>query len=137
MESVFFAGPIPHPSIIQQYEHTLPGSADRILKMAEDQSSHRQKLESSVIKSDISNERLGMYLSFIVIIIFIIAGVFLLINDKPVEGLLTLLSYPSLQVIQNALRNFRKDQFKKKEKEIEDAKKEKSNHKQTTEPSKS
>ena len=134
---MFFAGPIPHPSIIQQYERILPGSADRIFKVAEAQSSHRQKLESSVIKSDISNERLGMYLSFIVIIIFIIAGVFLLINNKPVEGLLTLLSYPSLQVIYNALRSFRKDQFKNKEKEIEDAKKEKSNHKQTTEPSKS
>ena len=40
-----FAGPIPPPSMMKQYEETLPGSADRILKMAEKQSEHRQWVE--------------------------------------------------------------------------------------------
>ena len=40
-----FAGPIPPPSMMKQYEGTLPGSADRILKMAENQSEHRQWME--------------------------------------------------------------------------------------------
>jgi len=40
-----FAGPIPPPSMMKQYEETLPGSADRILKMAENQSEHRQWME--------------------------------------------------------------------------------------------
>lgn len=26
-----YSGPIPHPSIVERYERTLPGSADRIL----------------------------------------------------------------------------------------------------------
>ena len=40
-----FAGPIPSPPVMKQYEETLPGSADRILKMAENQSEHRQWME--------------------------------------------------------------------------------------------
>ena len=40
-----FTGPIPPPSMMEQYEKTLPGSADRILNMAENQSEHRQSLE--------------------------------------------------------------------------------------------
>ena len=32
-----FSGPIPPPSIIKGYEEILPGSADRILAMAEKQ----------------------------------------------------------------------------------------------------
>ena len=42
---VSVSGPIPPPSMMEQYEGTLPGSADRILKMAENQSEHRQSLE--------------------------------------------------------------------------------------------
>ena len=40
-----FAGPIPPPPVMKQYEEILPGSADRILKMAENQSEHRQWME--------------------------------------------------------------------------------------------
>lgn len=32
-----YSGPLPHPSSFQQYEDTLPGSADRILKMSENE----------------------------------------------------------------------------------------------------
>ncbi len=42
---VSVSGPIPPPSMMEQYERTLPGSADRILKMAENQSEHRQWIE--------------------------------------------------------------------------------------------
>lgn len=31
-----YSGSVPHPSLIERYEATLPGSADRILKMAEE-----------------------------------------------------------------------------------------------------
>jgi len=42
-------GPLPKPEDFGGYESILPGAADRILKMAEQQSIHRQKLEQSVI----------------------------------------------------------------------------------------
>ena len=44
-----FAGPIPPPSMMKQYEETLEGSADRILKMAENQSEHRQSMEKQTL----------------------------------------------------------------------------------------
>jgi len=34
-----YSGPVPHPSIVERYERTLPGSADRILSMAEERQS--------------------------------------------------------------------------------------------------
>lgn len=40
-----FSDPIPPPSIISGYENVLPGSADRILAMAENQAKHRQEME--------------------------------------------------------------------------------------------
>jgi uncharacterized membrane protein len=86
-----FSGPIPHPYIIEGYEKVLPGSADRILSMAETQAKHRQDLEILRMKSDIRNERIGMVLSFIMILTVLLVGTILLLNNKQVEGLATLL----------------------------------------------
>lgn len=33
----YFEGPLPHPKMFKQYESILPGSADRIITMAEKQ----------------------------------------------------------------------------------------------------
>ena len=40
-----YAGPLAHPSIVEGYERYLPGSADRILTMAEVQQRHRFQQE--------------------------------------------------------------------------------------------
>lgn len=45
-QSASFSGPIPPPAILHQYDAVIPGAAERILKMAEEQSKHRQELVS-------------------------------------------------------------------------------------------
>ena len=40
-----YSGPIPHPNILKQFEEVIPGSADRILKMAEKEQEHRHEFE--------------------------------------------------------------------------------------------
>lgn len=43
-----FLGPLPPPETLAQYEQVLPGSAERIMVMAENQAEHRQSLEETV-----------------------------------------------------------------------------------------
>lgn len=38
--------------MLKQYDEVLPGAAERILKMAEEQSTHRKQLERKVIDGD-------------------------------------------------------------------------------------
>ena len=45
-----FAGPLPHPEILRQYDQIVENGAERIIKMAENQSAHRQALEKWAIK---------------------------------------------------------------------------------------
>jgi uncharacterized membrane protein len=40
-----FSGPVPHPEILRQYDQILPGAAERILMMAEDDARHQRKME--------------------------------------------------------------------------------------------
>lgn len=40
-----FSGPIPPPALLAKYAEIIPNGAERILKMAENQSAHRQYIE--------------------------------------------------------------------------------------------
>lgn len=81
-----FSGPLPPPEILNGYEKVCPGAADRVIKMAESQSKHRQSLEKSVVKSNIENEKTGMWMSLILTISIMGAGVYLILNDKNTVG---------------------------------------------------
>ena len=54
-----FQGPIPHPAHLAGYEEILPGSANRIISMAEKEQIHRQGLESRVLKWGVFGEVFG------------------------------------------------------------------------------
>ena len=47
VEQSFFTGPLPPPDLFRQYEEIHPGSADRILKLAEKEQSIREKVVDS------------------------------------------------------------------------------------------
>ena len=55
-----YAGPIPPPEALALYERTLPGAADRILKMAESQQAHRQATESVVVNYEVRRGMAGL-----------------------------------------------------------------------------
>ena len=54
------SGPLPHPSILEEYDRVLPGAAERILTMAESQSNHRQALETKYLGTESRNSLLGI-----------------------------------------------------------------------------
>ncbi|HLA85096.1 MAG TPA: DUF2335 domain-containing protein [Thermoguttaceae bacterium] len=73
-----FSGPIPSPADLKAYNEIEPGLADRIVKMAEAQSQHRQSLESQVIISDIRRSWGGLIAGFIVAMTGLVGGIFLI-----------------------------------------------------------
>ena len=58
--SRFHSGPLPTPDYLIGYEQACPGATDRILKMAEQQATHRQTLEQITVKSQARNSLLGI-----------------------------------------------------------------------------
>jgi uncharacterized membrane protein len=49
-----FSGPLPPPTLLDQYNKIVPGSAKTIIEMAEGQSKHRQELEKWALSTDAS-----------------------------------------------------------------------------------
>ena len=78
-----FSGPIPPPSIMEGYERILPGSADRIIAMAEKQSEHRQRMEEIMITAESRDSFLGVLFAFLIGIgCLITAGIMVFIVPK-------------------------------------------------------
>lgn len=72
-----YAGPLPHPSMLEKFEQILPGSADRILKQAEIQTKHRIEMEAKVVSADIIKSYLGLCFGFIIGLSGIGGGIYL------------------------------------------------------------
>ena len=87
-----FSGPLPPPETLQSYNLILPGLADRIVRMAEGQSGHRQKLESRVIWFDGIRATLGVIFGFLIAITGIGAGTWLIYSGFNIYGLVSLLA---------------------------------------------
>lgn len=79
-------GPLPHPSILQEYNNVVPGAAERIICMAEEQAKHRQELEKAVIQSDIRDGKTGLYLGFTIGVVAIIAGAICIMYGHSISG---------------------------------------------------
>ncbi|MGH9691365.1 MAG: DUF2335 domain-containing protein [Candidatus Acidiferrales bacterium] len=87
-----FSGPIPPPDILIKYNEAVPGAADRIITMAENQSKHRQGLEKTVIDANCRAQRNGSILGFIICMTAILGGMFLVYSGKSAEGLASIIA---------------------------------------------
>ena len=60
------SGPLPHPEILGGYEKVLPGSADRVFKMAEKQQDHRISIENKLVNAENQRGFAGLIFGFLI-----------------------------------------------------------------------
>jgi uncharacterized membrane protein len=80
--ATYHRGPLPDPVDFSEYEKICPGAADRIIKMAENQSAHRQKIEQSIVSIQNRNSLIGIIFAFIIGMTVISGGIYIVINGQ-------------------------------------------------------
>ena len=70
-----YSGPLPHPKILSGYEQILPGTADRIVAMAEREQEHRHNMQEKMIKTESRDSVGGMVCAFVLSVLCIIGAV--------------------------------------------------------------
>jgi len=80
------AGPLPPADSLAQYDQVVPGAAERIMAMAEQQAVHRQLMEKKVIESDILNSRKGLNYGIIIGLTAVIGGCACVMTGHDVSG---------------------------------------------------
>ncbi len=87
-----WSGPLPPPAALEQFERSSPGAADRILSMAEKEEEHRHEQERGMLKSDTSARSRGQVMAFLLALITILGGIWLISDGKGIEGLIAVLT---------------------------------------------
>jgi uncharacterized membrane protein len=93
-----FSGPIAHPRHLREYEEVLPGAADRIISMAENNLRQRREMEKTALEAEIADRKLGMWLGFISLSL-LVAFAFVCILKGMLVGAGLLLSAAALGTI--------------------------------------
>lgn len=81
-----YEGPLPKPSDLQGYENIIPGAADRILRMAENQAEHRQFLEKTVVRGDSRRAFCGLWVGGFIAFSVLAGAVFLISTGHDIAG---------------------------------------------------
>lgn len=86
-------GPIPTPEDMVMYDQLLPGLANRIVTMAEEQSHHRMEHERKSLNSDITVKRdiaaerkRGQFMAFVIALLLPSLGTTLILHNYPIIG---------------------------------------------------
>lgn len=75
-----FSGPIAHPRHLREYEEIVPGSANRIIEMAEGDLAHSQRLQNFVFEAEIADQREGRRLGFLALLALIASALYCGVN---------------------------------------------------------
>jgi len=91
-------GPLPTAEELAKYDAVLPGTAERLVRQMErmtelavEQQKHRFGLENRVIDGNIKSQTEGTRFGGAIALTAIIGGIVLILYDKPVGGLVSIL----------------------------------------------
>ena len=111
----YFSGPIPPPNLLARYNEVVPNGAERIMAMAERQSSHREGLEKQVLAGNLDSQKQGNNRAFILSLVIVLGGIYLMATGKSGWGFAAIItSLTSLvSVFAIAKREQRKERIEK------------------------
>lgn len=81
-----FSGPLPPPEVLERYDKIVPGSARRLLAMAEKQAEHRQSVERKIVQSDVTNSRIGLVFGLLIGLGGLTAATIISLFGNPATG---------------------------------------------------
>ena len=74
-----YSGPLPAPESLEKYNSIIPNGAERIMKMAENQSGHRIKIEDTVVSGQVKQSGRGQIFGLVIAFFTISSSVVLAI----------------------------------------------------------
>lgn len=81
-----FSGPVPHPTILAGYEKVVPGSAERIINDAMNNSAHQRLMEKNALSAARWETHIGQGSAVVVIILAFVTSVVFVYFGHPIEG---------------------------------------------------
>jgi uncharacterized membrane protein len=81
-----YAGPMPSPQMMGEYAAHIPDAPERIMRVFEEQSAHRRKMEDLVLTGDVSRSWWGLAAAFVIAMTMTVGGITVAIMVDPPSG---------------------------------------------------
>ncbi len=81
-----YSGPLPHPEMLERYDKIIPDGAERIMRMAESEQSHRHKCDDLMVKGEVSLAKRGQIVGALLAILITGAGFWLTLSGHEAVG---------------------------------------------------
>ncbi len=85
-QQISYSGPIPPPKFLREYDEIVPGAAERILAMAEAQTTHRIQIEKRAVESGITRANWGLVSGTVIGVLAIGLGGAAMLMGQPTAG---------------------------------------------------
>ena len=97
-QTVSWSAPLPDPHTLQQYNEVVPGAADRIIRMAESDTSERASVEAQLAQGEVEAAKLGISMAFLLAVICVVAAIVFFALGKTIAGSV-MLGLPAVTMI--------------------------------------
>jgi uncharacterized membrane protein len=84
-----FAGPVPHPDILQKYEQLFPGISQRYLEEPLNEANHRRTCEKQHLEATVSLSKRGQWMAYSLALISVVGAFALIFLGFGIAGLST------------------------------------------------
>ena len=84
VKAASLSGPLPPPAMYESYEKTLPGSANRIMTLAEDEQRHRAEWEDNVLDAVKGDTERGQHIGAALAIVCVGGAIYLASNGEQI-----------------------------------------------------
>ncbi len=82
----FSSGPLPPPETLEKYQQVSPEALSLILREYDEEGAHRRNNERLIISDRILMARLGLLAAFLITILFLSAGFYLILHGHDIAG---------------------------------------------------
>lgn len=82
----YFSGPLPSPDALFGYDRALPGTANRIIALAEQEATHRHAMERQLVNIHGRNSMFGIVSAFVLGLAAILGGVYAAVHGADIAG---------------------------------------------------
>ena len=107
IQEASFSGPLPPSAMFREYDEAMPGSANRLLELTENQQAHRHNWELTALHASISHTKRGQWFGFIVSMVALVAAIVLALMGRTVVG--GIMAFISISAIAERLFRQRSD----------------------------